>query len=208
MPLCCAWCPLTVPPSPPQFSAIRCGCFAFSFSISVIVSLLSLSLCDCDSGARWSTHLSTAPRSRTLHPLEAYVEHWPQRRQLVPYHQAAIVAKSRRLSVVTFPIPRSLFRFFTSPFLHSPLQFPMFILLESHFAAACAKLPAGVCILRAMWIKSLTVKCGYLVNRAALSRCQHNSHSVLELCFYFIYKHLISSALIAIFNYVWNELWE
>lgn len=29
---------------PPQFSAIRCGCFAFSFSISVIVSLLSLAL--------------------------------------------------------------------------------------------------------------------------------------------------------------------
>lgn len=114
--------------------------------------------------------------SSESHPAPTWGICWAlaAQRQLVPYHQAAIVAKSRRLSVVTFPIPCSPFpppsSFVTSPFLHSPLQFPMFILLESHFAAACAKLPAGVCILRHCRMKSLTVKCGYLVNRAPLSR--------------------------------------
>lgn len=102
--------------------------FRFQWLFRCTLSLcLSCSLTGSGPGARWSTHLSTAPRSRTLHPLEAYVEHWPRsdnlcliiRMQLSPSRAGC------RWSRFPFPVSRSL--------LLLPSSLRLFFILRCNF---------------------------------------------------------------------------
>lgn len=126
--------------------------------------------------------------SSESHPAPTWGICWAlaAQRQLVPYHQAAIVAKSRRLSVVTFPIPHSLFLL--------PSSLRLFFILRCNF-------PCLYCLSRILQLRVRNCPPEYafsgtvgwslwpwnvvtwLTGLRSHALTQHNNHSILDLCF-------------------------